>query len=93
VLETGRPIIVEHRHNDKDNNERIVEVSAHPVRDPEGKIVIIHVARDITERKQMETRIREAEKRYHALFDRAPFGILVIDAENARMVEFNEVAH
>jgi PAS domain S-box-containing protein len=93
VIETGRPITVEHRHYDKDNNELIVEVSAHQVRDPEGKPAIIHVAKDITERKQMETRIREAEKRYHALFDRAPFGILVIDAENAKMVEFNEVAH
>jgi PAS domain S-box-containing protein len=93
VLETRENVIVEHKHFDENNNERIVEVSARLVKNPEGKPVIIHVARDITERKQMETRIREAEKRYHALFDRAPFGILVFDAENATIVEFNEVAH
>jgi PAS domain S-box-containing protein len=93
VLETRENVIVEHKHFDENNNERIVEVSARLVKNPEGKTVIIHVARDITERKQMETRIREAEKRYHALFDRAPFGILVFDAENATIVEFNEVAH
>jgi PAS domain S-box-containing protein len=93
VLETRENVIVEHKHFDENNNERIVEVSARLVKNPEGKTVVIHVARDITERKQMETRIREAEKRYHALFDRAPFGILVFDAENERVVEFNEVAH
>ena len=93
VLETGRPLTVEHRHHDKDNNELIVEVSAHPVRDPEGKLVIIHIARDITARKQMETRIREAEKRYRSLFSQAPLGILIIDPQTGMIVEFNEVAH
>jgi PAS domain S-box-containing protein len=93
VLETKENITVEHKHFDENNNERIVEVSARLVKNPEGKTVVIHVARDITERKHMETRIHEAEKRYHALFDRAPFGIIVIDAENATIVEFNEVAH
>jgi PAS domain S-box-containing protein len=93
VLETKESITVEHKHFDENNNERIVEVSARFVKSPEGKPVIIHVARDITERKGMETRIREAEKRYRALFDRAPFGILVVDAENATIVEFNEAAH
>ena len=88
MLETKETITVEHKHFDENNNERIVGVSARLVKNPEGKTVVIHVARDITERKHMETRIREAEKRYHALFDRAPFGILVFDAENATIVEF-----
>jgi PAS domain S-box-containing protein len=93
VLETKETVTVEHKHFDEDNNERIVEVSARFVKNPEGKPVIIHVARDITERKQMETRIREAEKRYRTLFDQAPVGILLIDAETAAPVEFNKVAH
>ena len=93
VLETRENIIVEHKHFDENNNERIVEVSARLVKNPEGKTVIIHVARDITERKQMEARVREAEKRYRAFFDQAPVGILIIDPETAVPVEFNEVAH
>ncbi|MGA3060326.1 MAG: PAS domain S-box protein [Candidatus Bathyarchaeia archaeon] len=93
VIETKETIIVEHKHFDENNNERIVEVSARLVKNPEGKTVVIHVSRDITERKQMETRIREAEKRYRALFDQAPVGILIIDPETAVPVEFNEVAH
>jgi PAS domain S-box-containing protein len=59
TLETGRSITVEHTHFDKDNNERIVEVSAHPVKNPEGKTVVIHVARDITYRKNIEKKLEE----------------------------------
>jgi PAS domain S-box-containing protein len=93
VLDTGRTVTVEHTHFDGNNNEQIVEVSARPVKSPEGKTVIIHVGRDITERKQMERMIQEAEKRYHALFDQAPLGILIIDPKTATPVEFNEVAN
>jgi PAS domain S-box-containing protein len=93
VLETKETTTVEHKHFDENNSERIVEVSARLVKNPEGKTVVIHVAKDITERKQMETRIREAEKRYRTLFDKAPVGILIFDPETAIPVEFNEIAH
>ncbi len=93
VLETDKPVTVEHIHLDENNNQRIVEVSARPVKNPEGKTVIIHVARDITERKQMETQIQQAERRYHALFDQTPLGVLIIDPQTGVPVEFNEEAH
>jgi PAS domain S-box-containing protein len=93
VLETRKTITVEHTHFDKSNNVRIMEVSASLVKNPEGKTVVIHVARDITKSKQMETRIREAEKQYHALFSQAPFGILIIDPKTATPIEFNKIAH
>ncbi len=93
VLETKETTTVEHKHFDENNNERIVDISARLVKNSEGKTVVIHVARDITERKQMETRIREAEKRYRTLFDQSPVGILIFDPETAVPVEFNERAH
>ena len=93
VLETKEAITVEHKHFDENNVERIVEVSARLVKNPEGKKVIIHVERDITERKQMETRIVESEKRYRTLFNQAPIGVLIFDPETSMPVEFNDVAH
>ena len=93
VLQTNKPVTVEHTHLDENNNKRIVEVSARPVKNPEGKTVIIHIAKDITERKQMETQIQQAEKRYHALFDQTPLGVLIINPQTGVPVEFNDEAH
>ncbi|MBN1244832.1 PAS domain S-box protein [Candidatus Bathyarchaeota archaeon] len=53
---------------------------------------MLGIIRDITERKKMEMTLREAEKRYRALFDKAPLGIMVCD-ETATAIEFNEEAH
>ncbi len=51
------------------------------------------VVKDISERKQAEQNLRESEKRYHALFNKSPLGVLVIDPKTAKPVEFNDVAH
>jgi PAS domain S-box-containing protein len=53
---------------------------------------LLGIIRDTSERKKMERTLREAEKRYHALFSKAPLGILLID-ETATAVEFNDEAH
>ena len=58
-----------------------------------GKKLIQGIFRDITERKQSEQKLREAEKRYRALFDQAPLGVLVVDPETTEFVEFNDVAN
>ena len=58
-----------------------------------GRKLIQEKFRDITERKQAEQKLQEAEKRYHVLFNQAPLGVLVIDPQTAKPVEFNDVAH
>ena len=58
-----------------------------------GKKLMQGTFRDITERKQAEQKLREAEKRYHALFNQAPLGVLVVDPQTAKIVEFNDAAH
>jgi PAS domain S-box-containing protein len=54
---------------------------------------LLGIIRDITERKKMEMTLREAKKRYHALFDKAPLGIVLLDPDTATIIEFNEKAH
>jgi PAS domain S-box-containing protein len=55
VLESGRPVIVEHEHIRADGTKCAMEILASPWRDEKGEIKgIIQTSRDITERKRME---------------------------------------
>jgi len=60
MMETGgRNITLEHIHYDRDGNPFYMEVSASPVKDVEGQIRhVVHIARDITQRKRMEEALR-----------------------------------
>jgi PAS domain S-box-containing protein len=60
LLETGKPTTMEHVHLDKDNRKTSVEVSAHPIYE-NGKIKqIVHIAKDITERKKADEKLNKA---------------------------------
>jgi len=76
----------------KDGSEFPAELSISPIKIGE-KWGGIGVVKDITQRKQYEQNLREAEQRYHALFNQAPVGVLVVDPLTATCVEFNDVAH
>jgi len=67
VLESGLPATMIH-HHDTDQGKRIFELCASPLFDTNGEIyAIIEVARDITERLQIEELLNENEKRLHHL--------------------------
>ena len=56
------------------------EIIASPLRDSTGKIVAgIEAVRDITQRKQMEERVRESEERFRRIFEDGPLGMLIAD--------------
>ena len=64
MRETGRSITVEHIHFDRDGNPYWSEVSVNPVKDAEGNIIeMLHISRDISERKRFEKELRESEVR------------------------------
>jgi len=58
-----------------------------------GKWCAIGLVKDMTNRKQTDQKIREAEQRYYALFDQARLGVLVVDPMTATFIEFNDKAH
>ena len=58
-----------------------------------GEPAILGIVTDITERKHLNLQLVDSEQRYHALFDEAPLGVLVIDPQTGKPVEFNDVAH
>jgi PAS domain S-box-containing protein len=76
----------------KDGSEFPAELSMSPIK-LSGKWNVVGVVKDITQKKQSEQKLREAEQRYHTLFDQAPVGVLVVDPETAAFIEFNDVAN
>jgi len=61
--ETGRHTVVEHVHYRADGGKIYVEVSASPIKDRHGNVVqVVHIARDITERKNAEEELRKSHE-------------------------------
>ncbi|HEX7482648.1 MAG TPA: PAS domain-containing protein, partial [Candidatus Bathyarchaeia archaeon] len=55
AIKTGKPSVMIHQHFDRNNKPLNVEVSVHPVKDKDGKIVqIIHISKVITKNKNIE---------------------------------------
>jgi len=55
IMESGKHTVTEHTHYNKDGQKIYVEVSASPIKNEKGEIIqVVHVARDITDRKQKE---------------------------------------
>jgi two-component system, cell cycle sensor histidine kinase and response regulator CckA len=76
----------------KDGHEFLVALSLSIIRDERGKqIASIGVSRDITAAKRVERDLREAEAKFHTIFEMAPDGIFIVDA-SGRFIEVNEAA-
>ncbi|NMB77764.1 MAG: PAS domain S-box protein [Methanomicrobiales archaeon] len=74
-------------HRRKDGTEFSVEINAH-LFDLKGTKMSLSIARDITERKQMEDAIRASEHRLHAIIDGAAIPLFVIN-RNHEIIYWN----
>jgi len=67
-----------------------VSVTVSPIKDQAGRIIgASKVARDVSERKQVEAALAASEMRYRRLFESAKDGILILDAETGMVVDVN----
>ena len=86
--ESGRSVNTgEYRVTCEDGSVRICEIYATFF--PHNLIVTFN---DITGRRHAEEALRESEGRYRAFFEKGPDGVVVLDPETARPIEFNDQA-
>ena len=88
LWEEGRRFCLESDLRHKDGSLYTVEVSTGRIQ-YRGRSVMLATAKDITQRKRAERRLRESEARFRTLFNNAAEGILVADLETKRFVYAN----
>ncbi|MEY2668895.1 MAG: hypothetical protein RJA59_1533, partial [Pseudomonadota bacterium] len=57
--------------------------------EPDGTRFLLGILTDITERTKVERALEASETRYRRLFEAAKDGILILDAENGKIVDVN----
>lgn len=69
VIESGKTVVSTHMHQDPDTKSPVyVEVVLSPLKDEKGKIIgVIHLAKDITQRKRLEDSLRHYSERLESL--------------------------
>ena len=82
VYETGRHHKTVHTHRDRQDNPVYVETNAYPIKDELGDVAsVIETLADITEKVELEQRLRESEERYRTLYNNSPEMLRSVDAE------------
>ncbi|MBK1717620.1 PAS domain-containing hybrid sensor histidine kinase/response regulator [Thiocystis violacea] len=94
ALRAGRPTINEEIITfGDDGHQELLETIKTPVRDQDGRLIgVLGVARDVTENRRTQNALRESQELYSAIVNQAADGIVLIDADTLRFVEFNDAA-
>jgi histidine kinase len=91
TFKDGQPHESEETGINKDGSTVHWLVKTSPVFDADGNIVAaFEVSLDITERKKLEQRLRQSEKKYHAIFDNIPNPVFVLDPDTHEILDCND---
>ena len=90
TVRTGEHVVVDHMHYGKQGEKIYVEVSTSPIRDETGNVVqVVHVQRDITERKKTEQELAGMSRQNKLILESAGDGILGMDGEGNHILVNN----
>ncbi len=91
ILETDSMRHVEYMMVKQDETTFLAELNVSVITDFDGNPrAIIHIVRDVTGRKHIETALRKSEERYRNLIENAPLGIISIDTQG-RIIDVNSM--
>lgn len=66
-------------------------VRTSPIKNTRGEIIAaMEMSLDITERKQLEEKLKKSEKKYHEIFNNMPNPVFVLDRESLEILDCNE---
>ncbi len=73
----------------KDGRDLIMAVTANPLIELDKTIGILGIARNVTEKRRLESQVRDSEERYRALTENANDAIFLLDPETYQFIEVN----
>ncbi len=77
----------------KDGRQIDVSLSGFPIKNAAGEVVgSATVARDVSERRRAQQRLRESEAKYRAIFEASRDALVVADAQNGMLLDANPAA-
>ncbi|MGB5987290.1 MAG: PAS domain S-box protein, partial [Desulfobacterales bacterium] len=87
----GRSHVSEETGLDKDSNVIHWMLRTSPIRNDKGEVVAaMELSLDISDRKQLESRLEQSEKKYHAIFNNIPNPVFVLDLKSLDILDCNE---
>jgi len=93
TLATGQSHRSEESILTAEGNRRHWLVQTSPVFDDKGNAVaVMEMTLDITERKELEERLRKSESQYLSIFNNVPNSVFVLDTENLTILDCNNRA-
>ncbi|MBE9002142.1 PAS domain S-box protein [Nostoc sp. LEGE 12447] len=90
VVTTGERVEVEYRARLKDGSWQWQATNLATTDDIDGNLVLISVARVITERKQAEQALLKSEQKFRNLFENSQFGILRSRIDDGLILDANQ---
>ena len=79
---SGNMAYAEHEHKDLNGEKLYFEITAYPLKNVAGEVTrIIHLSRNVTDRKQAEENLRKSEERFRQIAEAAEEWIWEVDTE------------